>query len=111
ERRVGLRTDGDPASAHELGRRIAVRVDVNEFDSEFLGPQATRRAFEPGIGAVGAFGIRGPEDDHLGFLEAILDPAIARRNANAHRIAEMMDGAPVPALPTVRVGGDPGEAD
>ena len=88
-----------------------MRVDVHELDAEFLGPEAARRALEPRIGAVGAFGIAGPEDDHLGFLEAVLDPAVARRHADAHRIAEMVHGAPVPALPAVRVGGDPGEAD
>ena len=47
ERRVGLRPDGNPASAQQLGRRIAVRVDMNELDAEFLGPQAARRALEP----------------------------------------------------------------
>ncbi len=88
-----------------------MRVDVHELDAEFLGPQAARRALEPRIGSIGAFGIAGPEDDHLGFLEAILDPAVARRHADAHRIAEVVHGAPVPALPAVRVGGDPGEAD
>src|SRR5208337_3891818 len=87
------------------------RVDMNELDAEFLRPQATRRALEPCIGAVGAFGIARPEDDHLGFLEAILDPAIARRHSNAHRIAEMVHGTPVPALPAIRVGRDSGEAD
>src|SRR5271165_4552416 len=84
---------------------------MNELDAEFLGPQAIRRALEPAIGAVGAFGITGPEDDHLGFLEAILHHAKATSHANAHRIAEMVHGTPVPAFPTVRVGGHTGEAD
>ena len=84
---------------------------MNELDAEFLGPQATLGALEPGIAAVGAFGIARPEDDHLGFLEAVLDPAVACRHADAHRIAEMVHRAPVPALPAVRVGGDAGEAD
>ena len=61
------------------------------------------RALEAAIGAIGAFGIAGPEDDHLGFLQTILDVP-CRRHADAHRIAKMMRGAPVPAFPGVRIG-------
>ena len=108
---IGLRPDRDPAATQQLCGRIAVRVDVNELDAGFLGPQTARRSLESCVGPVGTFGVAGPEDDHFGFLETVVEAAIAGGNADAHRVAEMMHGAPVPAFPTIRIRGDPGEAD
>ena len=54
-----------------------MRIDVDEFDAELPRPQAALRAFEARVAAVGALGIAGPEDDHLGFLQAILHAAVA----------------------------------
>ena len=103
QRRVGARLDRNPAAAEELRGRIKVRINVDELDAEFLGPHAPLRALEARGVAVGDLRVARPEDDHLGFLQAVLDEAVEAGHADAHRIAVVVRRAPVPAFPAVRV--------
>src|SRR5208283_528829 len=111
ESRVGLWSDWNPASAQQLRGGIEMRVDMDELNPQPFGPEPALSAFEAGIAAVRAFRVARPEDDQLGFLETILDAAVAGGDSNPHGIAVMMHRAPVPTFPTVRVGRDASEAD
>src|SRR5271165_3595628 len=86
-------------------------VDVDKLDAEVLGPKPARGALKAGIGTVGALRVAGPEDDHIGFLEAVLEASVSCGHADAHGTAKMVHGAPVPTFPTVRIGGNSSETD
>ena len=80
-----------------------MRVDVYDLDAELLQPLPTHRAFLGAIGTAVGFRIGRPEHDHLAVLQQILDGAVSFTLADAHRVAPVMRGAPVPAFPAVRI--------
>ena len=84
---------------------------MDHLDAQLLEPLAPYGPFEGGIGPIGRFRVARPEDDHLAFLEAVLDRAVAFRRAEAHALSPVMHGPPVPSLPAVGVVADRGPAD
>src|SRR5450759_2985292 len=111
ERRRGRRLRADPFTWQKLGGRVVMGIDVHDLDAELLQPLPAHRAFLRAIGAAGGFGIGGPEHDHLAVLQQILDGAVSFTLADAHRVAPVVRGAPVPAFPAVRVMVDGRVAD
>ena len=86
-------------------------VDVDHGDAQLLEPLAADGAFEGRVDAARRLRVARPEDDHLAFLEAVLDGAVALRRAEVHRLAPVVHGAPVPPLPAIRIMADRGPAD
>ena len=103
ERRRGRRLRADPFSRQELGGRVVMRIDVHDLDAELLQPLPTHRAFLRAIGTTVGFRIGRPEHHHLAVLQQILDGAVSFTLADAHRVAPVVRGAPVPAFPAVRI--------
>jgi len=80
-----------------------IGIDVDHFDAELLRPQPPLRAFLTPVDAAMGFRVARPEHDHFAFLQAIFGACRTMRPAQAHAVAEMMHGAPVPAFPAVRI--------
>ena len=107
ERGVGLRSRRDPLAAEVRRGVVQVGVDVDHFDAELPGPLAPLGPLE----AVGRVRVRGPEDDHLGVLEAVLHGAVELRAPEAGTVAPVVHRAPEPALPAVGAVHELGDAN
>ena len=111
ERGIGSRPDRNPLAAEQLRRVVEHRIDVHELDAQLLGPQPPLRAFEARVDAAGGLGVTGPEDDLLGFLQAVFDRAVEARRAQPHVVAVVVHRPPIPAFPADRAERDLGVAD
>ena len=111
ERGIRAWPDLDPLAAEEGGRRIEIRVDVDHLDPDLFRPETADRAFQAGIAAGRRLGVGRPEHHQFAILEAVLELSIGLGRAVAHRIAVMVHGAPVPALPAVGIDDHLGRAD
>ena len=101
--RIGGRPGRDPFAAEQLGRVVVVGVDVDNLDIGLFQPIPPDRPLEGAIRTAGRFRVGRPENNHLGFLEAVFDAAIGFALADAERLSPMVHGAPIPAFPTVRI--------
>ena len=98
-------------SAEELGGVVEVGIDEDHLDAELLHPEAPDGALEGRVdAAAGGLGVGRPEDDHLGVLERVFEQVVLLGDAEAVAVAPHGHGAPVPALPAVRVVLAVGEA-
>jgi hypothetical protein len=111
ERGVRSRADRYPASTEQLRGGVAMRIDVNEFDAELLCPQAPLGSLEAHVAAVGALRVARPEHDLFGVLQAVLDGAVVAGPSHPLAVSPVMQRAPVPAFPAVRVRRHAREAD
>ena len=86
---------------------------MDHLDAEILvlEPLAAHGAFLRAVGPGRGFRIGRPEHDHVAILQTIYDGAIGFRLAHAQAMAPVMDRAPVPAFPAIRVVVDLGMAD
>ena len=76
---------------------------MDQFDVQILEPLTADRAFLRGVVPAGGFRVGRPEDHHLGMLHEILDGAVILRHTDPHGMAPMVQAAPIPAFPTVRI--------
>ena len=101
---VGARPGSEPLVAEQAGGVVEVGVDDDHLHAQFLEPAAPDGAFEGPVHPVAArFGVGRPVDHHLGVLERVLEQPVLLVDAQAEAVAPHVDGAPVPALPTVGV--------
>ncbi len=76
-----------------------------------LEPLPPDGAFLCTVGPAGGLGVSRPEHDQIAILQAVFNGAIGFGLTDPQAVAPVMDGAPIPAFPAIRVMMQMGHAD
>ena len=107
---IGAHPGADPLVG-VLDRSIVVKgIDVDELNAHLLHPPAPQCRLLCGVTAAAGIGVGGPADDGFGILHGHLQHIIGLGAAQTPVVTVGMRGAPVEALPGVRVIGNAGIA-
>ena len=100
---VRARPRSQPLAAQPGRRVVAIGIDMDAGNAQFLQPLAANRSLVRPVDSAGRLRIARPEDDHLGVLHAVFHGAVGLAPAIVRAIAPVMRRAPVPAFPAIRV--------
>ncbi len=101
---VGPQARREPLVGIETGGVVEVGIDEHHLDAELFHPEAAGRTLERRVDAAPArLRVRGPEDDHVGVFQSILQQIVLLGDAEAVTITPHVRAAPVPAFPAIGV--------